>query len=213
MATETWSIPTTPTRDKRAVLAELRGASNRFGTGAAAVDAFRDVDLTVRSGELLAVLGPNGAGKTTAISMLTGLTRPTAGTATLFGRDPRDLDARRRIGAMLQASGVPETLRVGELLAEFRGYYPSPLSLAQIVEASLEGDHDDHGTSQRGRLPPMLQARGVDGIPHRRDVCGHLAPGMLGDVTILSGDIAGATPAEIRALQVIATIVGGNIAY
>ena len=140
METTTWSIPTTPTHDGRPVLAELRGASKRFGTGAAAVDAVRDVDLTIRAGELLAVLGPNGAGKTTSIGMLTGLTRPTAGTAGLFGRDPRDLEARRRIGVMLQASGVPETLRVRELLAEFRAYYPAPLSMAQIVEsAGLDG--------------------------------------------------------------------------
>jgi predicted amidohydrolase YtcJ len=42
---------------------------------------------------------------------------------------------------------------------------------------------------------------------------GHLSPGTLGDVTILSGDITGATPDEIRALDVIATIVGGTVAY
>ena len=39
---------------------------------------------------------------------------------------------------------------------------------------------------------------------------GHLAPGALGDVTILSGDVTAATPDEIRAMSVIATIVGGN---
>jgi ABC-2 type transport system ATP-binding protein len=140
MATQTWLNPTTPTRDERTVLAELRGASKRFGSGAAAVDAVRDIDLTVRSGELLAVLGPNGAGKTTSISMLTGLSRPTAGTASLFGRDPRDLRARQRIGVMLQASGVPDTLRVRELLAEFRAYYPDPLSMADVIEAAgLDG--------------------------------------------------------------------------
>lgn len=42
---------------------------------------------------------------------------------------------------------------------------------------------------------------------------GHLAPGVLGDVTILSGDVIGATPDEIRAMTVIATIVHGTIAY
>jgi hypothetical protein len=42
---------------------------------------------------------------------------------------------------------------------------------------------------------------------------GHLAPGTMGDVTILSGDIATSTPDEIRALEVVATIVGGNVAY
>ncbi len=40
---------------------------------------------------------------------------------------------------------------------------------------------------------------------------GHLAPGTLGDVTILSGDVTAATPDEIRAMTVIATIVGGVI--
>ena len=38
------------------------------------------------------------------------------------------------MGAMLQASGVPETLRVRELLTEFRGYYPAPLPMAQVIE-------------------------------------------------------------------------------
>jgi predicted amidohydrolase YtcJ len=42
---------------------------------------------------------------------------------------------------------------------------------------------------------------------------GHLAPGTLGDVTILSGDVTTATPDEIRAMTVVATIVGGIPAY
>jgi len=167
MAITTRSIPTTPTRDERAVLAELRGASKRFGSGAAAVEAVRDVDLTIRSGELLAVLGPNGAGKTTSIGMLTGLTRPTLGTATLFGRDPRDLAARRRIGVMLQASGVPETLRVRELLAEFRAYYPTPLPMAEIVDAAgLDGlEHRLFGDLSGGQQRRVLFGIALAGNP------------------------------------------------
>jgi predicted amidohydrolase YtcJ len=42
---------------------------------------------------------------------------------------------------------------------------------------------------------------------------GHLAPGTLGDVTVISGDVTDGTPDEIRAFKVIATIVGGNIVY
>ena len=42
---------------------------------------------------------------------------------------------------------------------------------------------------------------------------GRLAPGTLGDVTILSGDILDATPDEIRAMSVVATIVGGVAEY
>jgi predicted amidohydrolase YtcJ len=42
---------------------------------------------------------------------------------------------------------------------------------------------------------------------------GHLAPGTLGDVTILSGDVLDATADEIRAMDVVATIVGGVVAF
>ena len=42
---------------------------------------------------------------------------------------------------------------------------------------------------------------------------GHLGPGTLGDVTILSGDVSGATADEIRAMEVIATIVDGIVVY
>jgi ABC-2 type transport system ATP-binding protein len=118
------------------VLAELRRASKRFGTGDKAVDAVRELDLTVLPGEVLAVLGPNGAGKSTAIGMLTGLTAPTGGAALLFGQDPRSITARQRTGVMLQSSGVPETLRVRELLAAFRGYYPDPLPLDTVIAAA-----------------------------------------------------------------------------
>jgi len=107
------------------------------------------------------VLGPNGAGKTTALGMLTGLTTPSTGTARLFGRDPRDLAARQRIGVMLQSSGVPATLRVRELLTAFRGYYPAPLPVASVVEAA-----GLHGLEDRlfGALSGGQQRRVLFGI-------------------------------------------------
>src|SRR5690554_6157257 len=118
------------------ILAELRGASKQYGDGLATIHAVRGLDLEVRPGELLALLGPNGAGKSTAIGMLTGLTASTSGSALLFGHEPHDVRARQRLGVMLQASGVPQTLRVRELLAQFRGYYPAPLSMTQVVAAA-----------------------------------------------------------------------------
>jgi ABC-2 type transport system ATP-binding protein len=149
------------------VLAELLGASKTFGTGAAAVHAVARVDLAVRAGELLAVLGPNGAGKTTALSMLTGLSTPTSGSARLFGRDPRDLAARQRMGVMLQSSGVPDTLRVGELLTAFRGYYPAPLPFASVVEAAgLRGlESRLFGTLSGGQQRRVLFAIALCGDP------------------------------------------------
>src|SRR5215213_8016279 len=150
-----------------AVIAELRGVSKTYGSGGSAVLAVEGVDLSVRAGELLAVLGPNGAGKTTALGMLTGLTTPSSGTARLFGKDPRDLGARQRMGVMLQSSGVPDTLRVRELLTAFRGYYPVPLPFASVVEAAgLRGlENRLFGTLSGGQQRRVLFGIALCGDP------------------------------------------------
>ena len=119
-----------PARGEPAPAAELRNVTKRFG----AVTALDDVSLEARPGEVLAVLGPNGAGKTTAISCMLGLLQPTHGSARLFGGSPRAASARMRVGAMLQISGVPETLTVREHLSSFAVYYPAPLG----VDAALD---------------------------------------------------------------------------
>ena len=98
-----------PTSD---VVARLSSAVKRYGN----LTALDGVDLVLHRGELLAVLGPNGAGKSTSISLLLGLIRPDGGRAELFGLDPQQIDARRRIGVMLQSAMLPLTLHVGELL-------------------------------------------------------------------------------------------------
>ena len=63
----------------------MRGLRRAYG-GVPAVDG---VDLTIAPGEVVALLGPNGAGKSTVVDMLLGLTRPDAGTVTVFGRTPQ----------------------------------------------------------------------------------------------------------------------------
>jgi predicted amidohydrolase YtcJ len=65
-------------------------------------------------------------------------------------------------------------------------------------------------TAEQGLRAVTLDAAWVLGDETRR---GHLAPGTWGDVTILSGDVLNATPDEIRAMTVIATIVGGTVTY
>jgi len=110
-------------------LACLESASKHFGS----VLALDGVDLQVYRGQVLALLGPNGAGKTTAISLLLGLQQPDSGSALLFGQSPQSLSARRRLGAMLQTAGVPDTLTAGELLTLFRSYYPRPRTIADSV--------------------------------------------------------------------------------
>jgi ABC-2 type transport system ATP-binding protein len=114
---------------------ELSHVSKRYGD----VQALEDVTLTIDAGEVVAMLGPNGAGKTTSISIMLGTRQPTAGQARLFGLHPRDLRARRRIGVMLQESGVPGMLKVEEIVELFSSYYPAPLRVSQsIAMAGLE---------------------------------------------------------------------------
>jgi ABC-2 type transport system ATP-binding protein len=100
------------------------------------VVALDGLDLEIRAGELVALLGPNGAGKTTAVNLLLGLARPTAGSARLFGVEPRERAARVRVGAMLQIGKVPETLKVREHLHLVSSYYPRPLPLAETLAAA-----------------------------------------------------------------------------
>ena len=117
-------------------IARLAGAVKHYGQ----LTALDRVDLRLRPGELLALLGPNGAGKTTAIGLLLGLIRAETGTVELFGQDPQQIAARRRIGVMLQNAELPPTLRVGELLRLTASYYPAPRTLAET--AALAGIAD-----------------------------------------------------------------------
>jgi len=110
-------------------LASITGAVKRFGK-VTALDGF---DLDVRRGELLALLGPNGAGKSTAISLMLGLQRPDAGEVTLFGEDPQELDARRRIGIMMQEVMLSPVMRSRELIEQITNYYPSPYEAAAVI--------------------------------------------------------------------------------
>ena len=111
-------------------LAELAAATKRFGN----VLALDEFSLDVRRGELLALLGPNGAGKTTAISLLLGLEQPDKGAARLFGMPPQAIEARRRIGVMLQETVLAPDLRVCEQIDMVASYYPDPLPVDAVLE-------------------------------------------------------------------------------
>jgi ABC-2 type transport system ATP-binding protein len=77
-----------------------RALTKRFGS----VLALDSLDLDVPRGSIFGLLGPNGAGKTTTIRILTGLARPSAGSATVAGVDVTNdrPEARRRLGYLDQ---------------------------------------------------------------------------------------------------------------
>jgi ABC-2 type transport system ATP-binding protein len=115
--------------------AQLVDATKKYGS----VEALKGVSLDIALGEVVAMLGPNGAGKTTSISLLLGLRDPTSGKAFLFGLNPKHLDARSRVGVMLQESGIPAMLKVREIVDLFRSYYPKPMARDRaIAMAGLE---------------------------------------------------------------------------
>jgi len=70
----------------------------RLGLTRKDVHAVQGISFSVPAGDIFGFLGPNGAGKTTTIKMLTGLIRPTAGTATLLGEAVPSARARQKIG-------------------------------------------------------------------------------------------------------------------
>jgi len=114
-------------------LIEIEGLTKRYGHRTV-VD---DVSFTVERGEILGILGPNGAGKTTTVEMIEGLRRPDAGRVRVAGLDPQRDEAALRLvlGAQLQQSALPERITVGEAMALFASFYPSPVDWRELLEA------------------------------------------------------------------------------
>jgi ABC-2 type transport system ATP-binding protein len=79
-------------------------------------EALKGVSLTVAEGEVFGFIGPNGAGKSTLIKILTGVMRPTAGSATLFGIDVTDSAARTGLGYVPENPSLPDYLTPLEIL-------------------------------------------------------------------------------------------------
>ena len=118
------------------VLASLCGVRKGYGKTL----ALDRLDLQLRAGAVTALLGANAAGKTTAVGLLLGLLAADEGCAQVFGNTPGARAVRLHTGAMLQSAGIPERLRVGELLALVRSYYPAARSVADCVSlAGLQG--------------------------------------------------------------------------
>lgn len=82
-----------PQEDKKAEL-EIRNLRLSFG----GVVAVKDIDLTVHTGELMAVIGPNGAGKTSLLNCITGFYHPQQGQIIFNGRDITHLHTHHLVG-------------------------------------------------------------------------------------------------------------------
>lgn len=102
--------------------------------------ALDSVSFEMQSGQVTALLGPNGAGKSTLIHLLLGLIPVQSGEIEVMGHSPSAASRAGQWGAMLQSSGVQDTLTVIELLYLFASLYPQPASIDALIEqARLEG--------------------------------------------------------------------------
>jgi len=111
-------------------LARLDSVTRRFGS----LTAVDDVSLDIAPGTILGLLGPNGAGKSTLLGLLQGLRRPTSGTVTLFGGDPRDAARRRKLGSTPQQTALPPSLMVGEVIDLVGAHFDERASRGELAD-------------------------------------------------------------------------------
>jgi len=127
---------------------EATNVSKSYGSGPARVQALKDINLIIRSGELTVLMGPSGSGKTTLLSILGCMLAPTGGTARVCGVStsgarPEELATIRRqhIGFVFQSYHLFSTLTAAEnvqLALDVRGERgPKPVAKTREILASV----------------------------------------------------------------------------
>ena len=169
---------------------EARAITKRYRTpGGGELVAVDALSFEVNPGEIVGVLGPNGAGKTTALQLCLKLLHADAGESRLFGLDPEDLAARRRIGYAPDAALFPKALtgmRVLELHADLLGV---PRAKAvELVErlGFVEPARRPTATYSRGQLQRLGLAQALLGDP---------------DLMLLDEPTAGLDPAGVAQVR------------
>ncbi len=93
------------------------------------------IDFEVDAGEVFGLLGPNGAGKTTTVEILEGLRTRTSGRVSVLGLDPekQSLILKDRIGVALQATNLPEKIKVSEAVELFASFYSQEIDIGELL--------------------------------------------------------------------------------
>ena len=105
--------------------------------GRPTVRSLENLNLTVKRGEVFGLLGPNGAGKTTTIKLILGLIFPSAGSVSVLGADPSDVDTKQKIGYMPEESYLHRFLNVEETLDFYGRLFDLPKNIRKERAAAL----------------------------------------------------------------------------
>ncbi len=125
----------------------LEAVSRTYGSGPAAVEALKDIDLEFQCGEFVVILGPSGSGKTTLLNLIGGIEAPTDGRILLSGNDIAALDRRKRtayrrdsVGFVFQFFNLVGTLTAQEnveIIAELAGGHCARRSREALAKVGL----------------------------------------------------------------------------
>lgn len=170
---------------------ELDHLVKKFGD----LTAVNDLSLVVPKGEFFAVLGPNAAGKTTTIKLLTGLMKPTSGTARVAGFDvqTQPLEARRRLAYVPDFPFLYDKLTPWEFL-RFTGQM-FRMDEARLATAARE-------LVARFNLEPYLR-KPIDGLSHGTRQRVAIASALLHDpeVFVIDEPMVGLDPHHARVVK------------
>jgi ABC-2 type transport system ATP-binding protein len=117
------------------------------------VEAIKGVDFEIQPGEVFGLLGPNGAGKTSTVEILEGLRPRSGGEVAVLGFDPdkQKEKLKDRIGVCLQATNLPDKMRVHEALDLFSAFYTRSLNSKDILRRlQLQEKHDAYYSTLSG---------------------------------------------------------------
>jgi sodium transport system ATP-binding protein len=132
---------------------DIQHLHKRYG----AVAAVHDVSFVAADGAILGLLGENGAGKTTTLGMMCGLIRPDAGSVQVDGAPAEAARERRRLGALLDHTGLYPRLTARENIAYFGDLQGLPRS---DVDRRVEEMLESFGLDRVADRPPAPFSRG-----------------------------------------------------
>ena len=186
---------------------EAQGVSKVYWDGDKTLQVLKDISLTVKKGEMLAVLGPSGSGKTTLLNILSGLDKPSTGTVQLEGQDLYQLSERQM--ARVRNERIGFVFQFYHLLPEFTALENVILPAKIARSGSVLGGHAAQGERAKRLLDQVgLSARAshypseMSGGEQQRTA---LARALMNDPAILfcdepTGNLDPATGKEVAKL-------------